>query len=417
MNNTVALLKSRNYSFAFLVSGQAVAALANVGFGKLAALYISPTEWGNYSLLAAFMMLLHGLLVTPTIQSFKASLLAGKSVAIINFYSHLLGIVYSLLLPVFIILTLKHGAHVVWLFVWLTVVGQGIYTFSNDYLNLNAQHKTYSRLMVFYACGNLVFFGLIVLVGNEPTALGLWKMLALHNGLFALLSICKSKRFNPDFQFRIQSITNWFSPKLLRSYRHYVWPLMSLAGVNWLIQYADRYLIKLYLTDADVGQYAVGYSLGSKVLLMVAPLIAFLSPTVFQLKANGRPAQEAIDFLLIYLKRYALVGVGLCACFFCVYQWVGQLFLSATYESSFIVAPIVATGYLFLTCIQLLEIKWYAYGQTHFMLWHNVVGAISNILLNLILIPRMGILGAALASLLGFGLQFLVVFGIFFRKH
>ncbi|MBD2704800.1 polysaccharide biosynthesis C-terminal domain-containing protein [Spirosoma sp. BT702] len=417
MNNGSILLKSRHHPLAVLIRGQALVALANLAYGKLTALYISPAEWGNYSLVLTFVMLLHGFVITPTIQSFKASLTGPSPKIAVSSYSQILALIYAVSLLVAGFVASVHHNGFLWIAAWLSLVGQGVYNFSNDYLNVMGRYRAYSGILLLYALGNLILFGIVVVSFGQSTTLGLFLNLALLNVALAIVAVRQAIQSDTTFRFRIQRLSNRYSPDLLRQYQRYVWPLMSLAVWNWLINYADRQLIKYYMTDTDVGQYVMGYSLGSKLLLLVAPLIAFLSPIVFRFKSDGYSDGHVNKFLVPYLKQYAAVVGSVCLLFVGLHRLIGATFLSSTYESAYVVGPIVAVGYLFLTCIQVLEIKWYAYGQTRFILWHTVVGAIVNVLLNIVLIPRLGIVGAALATLLGFAIQFLAVLYLFFRKQ
>ena len=174
--------------------------------------------------------------------------------------------------------------------------------------------------------------------------------------------------------------------------------------------------MRLYLTDADVGQYVMGYSLGSKLLILVAPLLTFLAPKILKLRATGLPSATANPLLLRYLARYVVVAGSGCLLFYLSRDWVGQWLLSDRYKPAFLIGPIVAVGYLFLTSIHLLEVKWYAFGQTRLVLFHNVLGAVLTVALNIVLIPRLGILGASLAALLGFAGQFLLVIWLFLSE-
>ncbi|GAB3710022.1 hypothetical protein GCM10027592_46660 [Spirosoma flavus] len=408
------LLKSRYHPLTILMSGQAVVALANIAYGKLTALYIPPAEWGNYSLMMTLVLLLHGFIITPTIQSFKAAVAGPSPGTVISVYSLVLMLIYAVsLLAAGLVASFQYNGWL-WITAWLSAVGQGFYNFSNDYLNITGRYRVYSKLILLYALSNLVLFGIIVVGFDHSTMLGLFLNLALLNITLAVVSLRKAMQMGATFRF--QRFSDLYSPDLLRQYCRYVWPLMSLSVWNWLINYADRQLIRHYMTATDVGQYTMGYSLGSKFLLLVAPLIVFLSPIIFGFKSDGQPAEHVNQFLLPYLKQYILIASFLCLLFWLLYPRVGLTFLSSAYEPAFKVGPIVAVGYLFLTCIQVLEIKWYAYGQTRFILWHTMIGAVVNVALNVMLIPHLGIVGAAVATLLGFAVQFLVVLNLFFRK-
>jgi O-antigen/teichoic acid export membrane protein len=413
MNTALISLKLRNKPLSVLMGGQGLVALANLVYGKAVALYISPIEWGQYSVLLAVMLLLHSLMVTPTIQSFKAELTSSDYQRVVNFYGRILGVIYIGVFALMAIGAVIYTHNIIWVLVWIASVAQGIYSLSNDSLNFAGKHKIYSLLLIGYSFFNLLLFGTVVWGFGQNKAINLWQILALLNGVFAVVSVWQAIRLINGFRFDYQAFADWFPTELLRKYQHYIWPLTSLAVWSWLINYADRYLIRFYMTDADIGQYTLGYGIGSKMLIVVAPLISFLTPLIFQLKADSKPSKEVDKLLRHYLKRYILIAGGICIVFWATYRWVGLLLLSITYKPAFVIGPIVASGYLFLTCIHILEIKWYAYGLTRFVLWHNSVGAIINVILNIILIPRLGIVGAALATLLGFAGQFLIVLWLF----
>lgn len=397
-------------SLVVLLGGQTVAALAGLAYGKLTAVYISPAEWGDYSLLFVAMTLLHSLFITPTLQWFKAALAQFSPQQVIPFVCKTLGMIYISIGLLTAAIAGFYSQNPIFGLIWIAAVGQGIYQASSMYLNALGRHWSYVLLQAGYAFGAVILFGLIVLSFNQRTVSGLWQAVALGNVISAAVAIGYVIRTaKTDFAITIPN-----PMALRRAYRQYVWPLLSLAFWGWLINYADRYLIHLYLTDADVGQYTMGYSLGSKLLLLVAPLLAFLSPQILRIRATNQSPETANLLIRHYLIRYLLLAGSGCLLFYAGRDWIGQILLSNRYAPTFPVGPIVAIGYLFLTSIHLLELKWYAYGQTHYVLWHNVSGAMLNIGFNVLLIPRLGILGAAVATLLGFTGQFLLAVVLFF---
>ena len=393
-----------------LISGQVIAALAGLVYGKLTAVYIQPAVWGDYSLWFVGMTLLHGVFITPTLQSLKAALGQFSHQSVIAFYGRVLLLIYLTIGPLLALLAGLYYQNSIVSLIWIAAIGQGVYQFGSIYLNALDRHRAYTLLQAGYAIGTVLAFILVAIGLNNRTVIGLWQAVTVVNSVLAVIAIWPLLRLGGVV---VSSAINTTTVALRRSYGQYVWPLLSLAFWGWLINYADRYLIHLYLPDTDVGYYAMGYSLGSKLLLLVAPLLAFLSPQIIRLRAAGQSPEQANALLLSYLIRYVgLAGIG-CLLFYAGRVWIGQWLLSDRYATAFVIGPVVATGYLFLTSIHLLELKWYAFGQTVFVLWHNVLGAFLNIGFNLLLIPRMGILGAALATLLGFAGQFLFAIGLF----
>ncbi|GAB4044448.1 hypothetical protein GCM10028774_63840 [Spirosoma jeollabukense] len=391
-----------------------VSALMTLIYGKLTAVYILPAEWGDYSLLFAAMTLSHSFLVTPTIQSFKVAFARFSHRQTIRFYCRILLLIYLTILPTVALVAGLYYQNPIFGLVWLAAFGQGIYQFGNSYLNVSGQHRRYVLIQIGYAASNVLIFLVFIVGFRQQTSVGLWQSLTLLNSLFALLAYWQLIQAIRTHESLSEITVDW--SELINSFRQYAGPLLSLAFWGWINNYADRYLLRLYLTDADVGQYVMGYSLGSKLLILVAPLLTFLSPQVLELRAAGQPSVTANPLILRYLGRYgALAGTG-CLLFYLNHDWIGELLLSDRYSPAFLVGPIVAAGYLFLTSIHLLEMKWYAFGQTRLVLFHNVSGAVLTIALSTLLIPRLGILGAALATLFGFAGQFLLVIWLFLSE-
>ncbi|GAB4021419.1 lipopolysaccharide biosynthesis protein [Spirosoma koreense] len=398
-------------SLLVLTSGQAVSALAGLVYGKLTALYIRPDVWGAYSLLFAGLTLFQGLCLAPTVQAFKVALTQFPHRQTIRFYGWLLMVIYGVGAPLLGLAAAFCCPNTYVGLIWLATIGQGVCQLGWSYLNATGRHKHYALMQMGYALGTVAGFVGIVLVLADHSITGLWLAAASTNIGFAFLSTwylsrkCKEETYEPT--------ANADFSALWRTYHQYMYPLISLAFWGWLINYADRYLIRLFMTETDVGQYAMAYSLGAKLVLLVGPVLAFLSPKVLRLRATGQPAEQANALIRPYLIRYGwLAGIG-CLTFFIGHREISRLLLSDRYAPAFLVGPIVATGYLFLTSVHLLELKWYTFGQTRFVLGHHLLGTLLNIGLNLLLIPQLGILGAALATLLGFAGQFLLALYLF----
>jgi O-antigen/teichoic acid export membrane protein len=390
--------------------GQAVVAIAGLVYGKLTALYIPPDEWGAYGLMLSGMTLFHGFFVTPTTQSFKVSLSRFPHGSVIRFYSQILMRIYLIGGLIVALLVAVDWQDTILILVWIVAIGQGIYQLGNDYRNVLGNHLGYTITQVSYGLGNLLLFSLLIINTKTYTASRLWQSLALLNTIFASFAIWRLATPQP-INFTQGKTVN--RTELTQACRQYISPLLSLALWNWLSNYADRFLIRLYLTDADVGQYGMGYSIGSKMLLISAPLLAFLSPQVLQLRAHDQSSKTVNSLLIRYLLLYAVVAGIACLLFYVGRNWIGKLLLSEYYKPAFLIGPLVAIGYLFLTSIHILEVKWYAFDQTRFVLWHHIAGALLNIVLNFILIPQLGIIGAALATLLAFAGQFMLAVWLF----
>ena len=397
--------------FTVLAGGQMLTALAGLGLGKAMAWYVPPAQLGQYALGFSGLTAAHVLLVVPILQAFKAEQARVGAGAALAFHKPLLVWAYAGIVGGLVLAGYVAHALPLTLLMSVAVVGQGVQSGALDYLNLTGQPRLYTGFLVGYALVNLLLFSLWVVCFGPPTALTLWGCLAVANGLFASLALraATQRHKQPNPHPTTQPLT-W------RRFRAYARPLVILAFWGWLINYGDRYLIGLYLTEADVGQYSVGYGLGAKLVLLAGPFVAHSSRRVYALRAANAPLWAVWRVQRTYLLAYAALGGLACLVFYLLRYPLGLLLLARTYQTAFTIAPVVAAGYLLLTLIHLLEVQWYAYGLTKLVLWNNVAGAVANVGFNLLLIPRVGLMGSAYAALLGFLVQFLVA-GLLYSYH
>lgn len=197
---------------------------------------------------------------------------------------------------------------------------------------------------------------------------------------------------------------------VLREQLRYGLPLIITFALGWIIASSDRLLIGWLLDVEAVGQYAVGYDLAQHSLGMLLAIIqvAAYPLAVTALENRGVPAATA----QIKHNGELILGVALaCA--------AGIAVLAPQ-----IAAVVVGQEFRVMTASLL---PWIAFGAAvggikafHFDLAYHLgrnsqglvvssaVAAAANVGLNLLLIPRLGIVGAAYATLLAYllGLAF-----------
>jgi O-antigen/teichoic acid export membrane protein len=194
----------------------------------------------------------------------------------------------------------------------------------------------------------------------------------------------------------------------VRQYLAYGLPLVPGALSSWVVNSSDRYLIAFFLGAAAVGYYSPGYSLGSTLSIVSAPL-ATLLPPVLSKHFDDNNIADVRTILTYSLKWYA--GIAL-PCVFALSILSKPLLLVLTTQpiaaNGYLVTPFVAAGtallglYTVLVTILALKKKTSVVG----MIW--ILSAVLNFGLNLILIPYLGLIGAALTTFLAFLLAFVL---------
>ena len=195
----------------------------------------------------------------------------------------------------------------------------------------------------------------------------------------------------------------WFRPrlfdrKLLKQLLVIAVPLFPNFLIYWIFNSSDRLMITNLMNVGAEGIYSVGSKLGHASQLIYTAFAGGWQFFAFStMKEDDQVGSNSKVFEYLGIISYISTAF-ICALSYLVYKilFVGE------YVDGFIIAP-----YLFLApllqmlfqvaCNQFLIIK---------KTWPNMLillgGAVINVILNLVLIPLIGIEGAAIATLIGY---------------
>jgi O-antigen/teichoic acid export membrane protein len=204
-----------------------------------------------------------------------------------------------------------------------------------------------------------------------------------------------------------------FDPAAARNLLRFGLPLVPAGLAYWIIAYSDRYLIIQLLGTAAAGIYSLANRVAMGVMLVIYAFEAAWWPYAFA-KAREADHREVFARVLSAFSAGMVVlalAIGLFAReillilttreFLSAYPYVGTLALALVVHGAY---SIVGIG------VQLAQ-------RTQHMAWTSGVAAIVNVGLNLVLIPRVGILGAALATLAAYGLSTGLIYSLAQRAY
>lgn len=191
-------------------------------------------------------------------------------------------------------------------------------------------------------------------------------------------------------------------------FRFSVWFAIS-PFVFSVFRYTDSWMLNRFLALKEVGLYSVAMNVAGLIFMLGTVVGSVLAPTLSKLWEEGdrQKATSALDFALRG-NTMLLLGVGLLLVIF-KSQVIGLLY-GAEYASS------VSFVGILLTFWMLNSINWIISGyaglieKTYIPLISNCVGLVCNVILNYNLIPKYGIMGAALATTISFFVILLVIF-------
>ncbi len=203
-----------------------------------------------------------------------------------------------------------------------------------------------------------------------------------------------------------------FDIDLLKKMLAYSWPI-AVAGIAYIInENLDKYLIKRMIGDTEMGIYAACYKLAIFMNLYVMAFRLGAEPFFFN-HADKKDAKETYARIMNY---FVIIGALVFVVIVVYIDFLKGLFINQEYWSAIQIVPVVLLAYLFLGIYHNLSIWYKLTDKTRYGMYLSIIGAIVTIVLNLWLIPEIGIMAAAWATLIAYGTMTVISFFIG-KKH
>lgn len=389
------LLKSRVAKNAsWLIAGRIIQMILSFFVGLLTARYLGPSNYGliNYA---------------ATYTTFFASLctLGINSIIVKNFIDYpdeegttlctaiilrAISSIISLIAIMGISFIADKGESTTQLIVFLCAVGMVFQIFDtfNYWFQAKLQSK-FSAIATLVAYVSVSMYRIVLLILKKDIA---WFALASsidYAVIACFLAIAYKKNGGPKFKF------SWEKGKqlLLSSYNFILSSLMvSIYGST------DRFMLKQMIGKESVGYYATALTLCNTWVFVLSAIIDSLTPPIMQAYNENKALYKKRNKQLYAIVFYVSAFVSLCFMLF------GRLAIRILYGEAYSGAttPLsIITWYTAFSYLGVARNAWIVCEHKQLYLKYLYLGAaITNVLINALLIPRWGASGAAMASLL-----------------
>ncbi|MCW5516898.1 polysaccharide biosynthesis C-terminal domain-containing protein [Muriicola sp. Z0-33] len=404
LNRSTFQNKKRNY----VVLSQVLGALFALITGKLIAIYIPPEDFGTYSLQWAAYIFFSTLFLKPFIEFTKTSnnTLIPR---IGGMFFRVTGTILAVLTICLLILFLYYFQSIsIGLVIVLVVFvpASMINSILINYLNVKDYLIKYSKLGILNATCGLLFLAIMLLWQFQwfSNVQILWLAQLMSAFVGSILFITRKKVIFNYLKIGYDTF--------IKRYLSFALPLLLLAIWAWINNYFDRYAIEYFLTVKQVGTYNASYSVGSKFFILLSPIFMILvTPHVYDLSRTYLKKKSIKKFAAYYIIISVPILIGI----YFLRNYIGEILLSENYREGFHIIFWIALAFFIITLTQLFELLFYAKERTKVLMYGNMVAALFNILLNIIWIPRFGIMGAALATCIAFTVNLCFIYYKFIK--
>lgn len=206
-----------------------------------------------------------------------------------------------------------------------------------------------------------------------------------------------------------------FNKDYFRKIWSYSWPqLLGFPGI-YIINYIDIFVIKKYMTLADVGTYSLAYNIFMNLcnFIMIIHIVMFPAIVEYRTRKNG-------DAIHKYLKKIPLLSIIWLACVIFgigISSFVIPALFSAKYAASALPLNIllIASVFYFISVCVMPIINAFDYLLAFQVI--NLIRAGVNIILDFSLVPKLGIMGAAYGTLATYFVGFLLTIAYIYLKR
>lgn len=402
MNEIKKIGEEIGYNYSAIMLAQFISMPLSIFYISILTRTLGPEKFGNLTIFIATAQLFFCIFTNWTKDSiirFGSEVFTKEkdfgevigSQLIINFSSLLLALPLLFLLKDYLQEVLQLGGNsFLWVSIYLTV-----YIFSDLTIKfLQARHllRSYAVALLSRHITLIIMLGLM---------LGVLKYLPSVPNIIIIESVSYLLIFGifstVAFSYRRFFLNVSYSRKKIIEILNYSWPVMIMVFLGYIMLWADTWMIKYFLTLKTVGEYEAANRLIQMILNIIMPLSIVGFPIMVSLRSIGSNSiinifATKIVAQLCFLWSFIMLIL--------IISSKGMIYL--IFGEDFIPSVTVFQVLLIGVSFQILPVLYttilQAYDRTKRMALIAAISVIVNIFLDVILIPRYGIAGAAISK-------------------
>lgn len=273
------------------------------------------------------------------------------------------------------------------------------------YLRMENKAKTFAGLRVLNILINVVLTIVFLVV------------LRLKAEAVFLANLCASAlTFLFLFRLALPQLTLRFSKQLYSEMLRFGLPYIPAGLAGIAIQVIDRPIVKALTDDATLGVYQANYRLGVLMMLVVG-MFDYAWRPFFLSHAKDQDAKELFAKVFTYfvaLMMFVFVTASVFIEDLVRIRILSRYFIHPDYWGGLSIVPVVLLAYVFTGAYVNFVVGVYLEKKTKYLPYATGAGALVNVAVNFALIPKFGLMGAAVATLLSY---VVMAIGIYFPSQ
>jgi O-antigen/teichoic acid export membrane protein len=182
-------------------------------------------------------------------------------------------------------------------------------------------------------------------------------------------------------------------PPLLKRLLRFGLPTMPAEVSLYLLNFVDRLIIVHYVGLSEAGIYSVGVKFAQAVNVLVRGFQLAWPPLAYSIRDDDEARRTYATVITLFLAGCTWLVVGL----WLLAQYLIRFFAAPKFFDAYEVVGLIAAAVTLYALYMVMVVVLGRTGRTEFNLPAAIAALLSNVALNFILVPGLGIVGAALA--------------------
>jgi O-antigen/teichoic acid export membrane protein len=231
----------------------------------------------------------------------------------------------------------------------------------------------------------LVTIGLtvVLVVGADEGARGLLVGSYASGAVFVLGLIVLQRR----------RLSLFFDHQLLRRLLRFGLPTMPAEVSLYLLNFVDRIIIVRSVGLAEAGLYSLAVKFAQGVNVLVRGFQLAWPPLAYSIRDDGEARRAYATVVTLFVAGCAFVVTGM----WLFSRWIVRALAAPEFFDSYEAVGLISTAVTLYAVYMVLVVILGRTGRTEFNLPATLAALAANVVLNLILVPPLGIVGAGLA--------------------
>jgi len=217
----------------------------------------------------------------------------------------------------------------------------------------------------------------------------------------------------------IEYINLKFDFKLFKQMLIFGIPTLPATFSGIILQVADRPIMKMLTTDRNLAIYTINYRLGIPMMMFVL-MFEYAWKPFYLSHYEDADAKKLFARILTYftvVAAFVFLGVGFFIEYIVKVPFIGGKFINPIYWQGMHIIPVILLAYYFNGVFNNLACGFQINKKTGYLPIAVGVAAITNLVMNFILIPIIGYDGAAYATLAAYFISAVILYILTFKVY